>query len=52
MNSYLGMTMVKKERDKMIFPQSEQRLTLKVFAPITLQAYISATDYQRTCVGW
>ena len=49
MNSYVGMTVVKKKKkkngDKMI-------ISIKKSILFTLPAYISATDYQRTFVSW
>ena len=45
MNSYVGMTMVKKEQGQDDHFNQQSIL-------FTLPAYISATDYQRTCVGW
>ena len=47
MNSYVGMKMVKKEQGQDNFFNQQSIL-------FTLPAYIhvSATDYQRTCVGW
>ena len=45
MNSYVGMTMVKKEQGQDDYFNQQSIL-------FTLPAYITATDYQRTCVGW
>ena len=45
MNSYVGMTMVKKEQGQDDYFNQQSIL-------FTLPACISATDYQRTCVGW
>ena len=45
MNSYVGMTMVKKEQGQNDYFNQNSIL-------LTLPTYVSATDYQRTYVGW
>ena len=45
MNSYAGMTMIKKEQGQDDYFNQQCIL-------LTLPAYISATDYQRTYVHW
>ena len=45
MNSYVGMTMVKKELGQDDYFNQQSLL-------FTLPAYIYYSDYQRTCVGW
>ena len=45
MNSYVGMTMVKKEQGQDDYFNQQSIL-------FTSPAYISTTDYQRTYVGW
>ena len=45
MNSYVGMTMVKKEQGQDDFFSQQSIL-------FTLPTYISATDHQRIYVGW
>ena len=48
MNSYVGMTMVKKQQGQdNYFDQQSIHVLLTLSA-----ACISATDYQRTYVGW
>ena len=45
MNSYVGMTMVKKEEGQDDYFNQQSIL-------FTLPTYISATYYQRTYIGW
>ena len=45
MNSYVGMIIVEKERGQDDYFNQQSIL-------FTLPAYISAIDYQSTCVGW
>ena len=45
MNSSVGMTMVKKDQGQDDYFNQQSIL-------LTLPAYISATHYQRTYVGW